>query len=93
MPLVIREHSMVQLGNGQAILGGYRGNRFINSGYGHTRLNGAQTRIYYLTCINRNCKISLLNKVIRDARKMTLVIPIPDNISGCITGGKESLEK
>ena len=83
---------MVQLGNGQAILGGYRGNRFINYGYADTRLNGAQTRIYYLTCANRNCMISLLNKVITEPRRMTLVIPIPDNISGCITGGKQYLK-
>ena len=92
MPSVIREHSMVQLGNGQAILGGYRGNRFINSGFADFRLNGVQTKIYHLTCTSRNCMISLLDKVISDSRKMTLVIPIPDNISGCITGGKESLK-
>ena len=65
---------MVKLGNGQAIIGG--------------RSNGVyQTRIYSLDCLNRNCIISLLNKELQAPRDKFVAIPIPDKMSGCITGG------
>ena len=67
--------SMVRLGKGQAILGG----RVHTEPY--------QTKIYSMTCSNRNCIITLLNKELTVPKKAFVAIPIPDKISGCITGG------
>ena len=67
---------MVRLGKGQAILGG----RTSNGDY--------QAKIYSLTCSNRNCIIAFLNREISVPKYEFLAIPIPDTISGCITGGK-----
>ena len=73
-------HSMVKLGKGQAIIGG--------------RSNGVyQTRIYSLDCLNRNCIISLLNKELQAPRDKFVAIPIPDKMSGCITGGNYNFKK
>ena len=75
MPLPLGDHSMVQLGKGQAILGG--------------RSNGDyQKKIYFLTCFNKYCSFSLLDKELSDPRSSFVAIPIPDEITGCITGGK-----
>ena len=65
---------MVRLGKGQAILGG--------------ESNGVGAKIYSMTCSNRNCIISLLNRELSVPKKDFVAIPIPDTISGCITGGK-----
>ena len=74
MPL--QHHSMVRLGKGQAILGG------MSHG-------GNQAKIYSMTCSNRNCIILLLDRELSDPKDGFVVIPIPDTISGCITGGKK----
>ena len=68
---------MVKLGKGQAILGGYND------------MMVEQTKIYKMTCSNRLCKISSLNKKLSVARGNFMAIPIPDTISGCITSCKE----
>ena len=67
---------MVKLGKGQAILGGVREH------------DSYQNKIYLMTCSNRNCLISLLNRVLSVAKEEFMAIPIPDTMSGCITGGK-----
>ena len=74
MPL--GDHSMVPLGLGQAVIGGWSG--------------GSQTKTYYINCANRNCMISTLIQELSFPRARLVVIPIPDTISGCITGGKIS---
>ena len=72
---------MVRLGKGQAILGG----QSINNVY--------QAKIYSLTCSNRNCIISLLDRELSVPKGYHVAIPIPDTISGCITGGKKTFQK
>ena len=67
---------MVKLGTGQAILGGV------------SDFNSYQNKIYLLTCSNRNCLISLLNRELSVAKEEFMAIPIPDTMSGCVTGGK-----
>ena len=67
---------MVKLGTGQAILGGA------------SEFNSYQNEIYLLTCSNRNCLISLLNRELSVAKEEFMAIPIPDTMSGCVTGGK-----
>ena len=67
---------MVKLGKGQAILGGYDDMNFV------------QNKIYRMTCSNRLCKVSSLNKELSIARGNFMAIPIPDTISGCITSCK-----
>ena len=78
MPLA--KHSMVRLGNGQAILGGMS--------YGVY-----QAKIYSLTCSNRNCSILPLDRELSVPKGWFVAIPIPDTISGCITGGKNYIRK
>ena len=80
LPLPLLDHSMVRLGKGQAILGGYS-----NGNY--------QAMIYSMTCSNRNCIISLLDRELSDPKSDFVAIPIPDTISGCITGGKKYFQK
>ena len=75
LPKPLEFHSMVRLGKGQAILGGWS-----NGDY--------QAKIYSMTCFNSNCIISLLNRELSVPKGLFLAIPIPDTISGCITGGK-----
>ena len=71
---------MVRSGKGQAILGG--------------RSNGVyQAKIYSMTCSNRNCIISLLDRELSVPKYRFVAIPIPDTISGCITGGKKYFQK
>ena len=80
LPLPLYSHSMVRLGKGQAILGGWS--------------NGdLQAKIYSLTCSIRNCIISLLDRELSVPKGMFESIPIPDTISGCITGGKKIFQK
>ena len=66
---------MVRLGNGQTILGGNSNDVY-------------QSKIYLMTCSNWNCIISLLSRELSVARDDFVAIPIPDTISGCVTGGK-----
>ena len=71
---------MVRLGKGQAIIGG--------------QSNGVhQAKIYSMSCSNRNCIILLLNKEISVPNEYFVAIPIPDTITGCITGGKNYFQK
>ena len=70
---------MVRLGKGQAILGGFNGD--------------FQAKIYSMTCSNRNCNISLLNRELSVPKEAFVAIPIPDTISGCMTGGKKYFQK
>ena len=69
------KHAMVQLGNGLAIIGGY--------GIGN------QDKIYLLSCMNINCFIHQLDQALSLPRERFVAIPIPDTLSGCITGGKK----
>ena len=73
-------HAMVQLGNGQAIIGG--------SGDGVV-----QAKINLLKCMNRYCAISTLSQELSVPRYDFLAIPIPDTITGCISGGKKCQKK
>ena len=75
LPIPLVGHSMVKLGKGQAILGGKS-----NGDY--------QAKIYSMTCSNRICVISLLDRKLSVPKRYFVAIPIPDTISGCITGGK-----
>ena len=82
LPMKLNGHSMVKLGNGQTIIGGVTGWQ-----------NNYQNKIYLLTCSNRNCLISLLNRELSVAKENIVAIPIPDTISGCVTGGKQDFRK
>ena len=75
MPVALYGHSMVKLVKGQAILGG--------------KSSDHQAKIYSMTCSNRNCIISLLNRELSVQKAGFVAIPIPDTISGCISGGKK----
>ena len=66
---------MVRLGKGQAILGGKS-----NEGY--------HSKIYSMTCSNRNCIILLLNRELSVPKGIFVAISISDTITGCITKGK-----
>jgi hypothetical protein len=70
---------MVRLGKGQALLGGVSNNVY-------------QTKIYTMTCSNRYCIISLMNRELSVPRKYFVAILIPDQMSGCITGGKNTFQ-
>ena len=72
LPIGLRGHSMVALGLGQAVLGGYS-----SSGY--------QKKIYHITCSEQICMISLLSQELSVPRVNFVAIPIPDSISGCIS--------
>jgi hypothetical protein len=71
---------MVRLIKGQAILGGQS-------------IGDYQAKIYSMSCSNRNCLISLLKRELSVPRGDFVAIPIPDTISGCITGGKNYFQK
>ena len=70
LPLGLASHSMVPLGKGQVIIGGY-GNRTI------------QGKIYYVTCAQRKCKVTKMDQELTIPRSSFVAIPIPDDISGC----------
>ena len=84
LPIPLAIHSMVRLGKGQAILGG----RTYESDY-----KSDQAKIYSMTCSNRNCIISLLERELSVPKGYFVAIPIPDTISGCITDGKNYIKK
>ena len=69
-------HAIVQLGKGQALIGG----GLPNGGY--------QDKIYLFSCMNKDCSIHQLDQVLAMPRLWFVAIPIPDTLSGCITGGK-----
>ena len=69
-------HAMVQLGNALAIIGGYGDGDF-------------QELIHLFSCMNKNCSIHQLDQVLSLPRLWFVAIPIPDTLSGCITGGKK----
>ena len=71
----LNRHAMVQLGNGQAIIGGYGNGIF-------------QDKIYLFSCMNKNYSIHQLDQVLSLPRNSFVAIPISDTLSGCITGGK-----
>jgi hypothetical protein len=75
LPIPLDSISMVRLGKGQAILGGESDGSIFHA------------NIYSMDCSNRNCIISLLNRKLSDPKSSFVAIPIPDTISGCITGG------
>ena len=80
LPKPLEFHSMVRLGKGQAILGGWS-----NGDY--------QAKIYSVGCSDRNCIISLLNRELSVPQGDFMAISIPDTISGCITEGKQHFQK
>ena len=82
--MALLDHSMVRLGKGQALLGG-RSNIF--------QANAVQAKIYSMTCSNSNCIISLLDRELSVRKHSFVAIPIPDTISGCITGGENHFQK
>ena len=47
-----------------------------------------EAKILLMGCYNKNCAISILNKELSVPKGWFVAIPIPDTISGCITGGK-----
>ena len=71
---------MVRLGKGQAILGG-RSNDVYHS------------KIYLMTCSNRDCTILLLNRELSVPNEFFVAISIPDTISGCTTKGRNDFQK
>ena len=81
LPMKLDRHAMVQLGIGQAIIGGF------SHGY------GIQAKIHLLNCMNRNCSISTLNQELSVPRYWFLALPIPDTITGCISQGKKCQKK
>ena len=81
----LERHAMVQLGNGQAIIGG--------SGCDVYSGCNIQAKIHLLRCMNSNCSISTLNQELSVPRQLFLAIPIPDTITGCISGGKRTKKK
>ena len=80
LPIPLQYHSMVPLIHGQAIIGG-------NSGTG-TQIN---EKIYFLTCSNMICTVSTLSQELSVPRHYFVAIPIPDSMSGCISGGKKAI--
>ena len=74
LPTDLKNHEMVPLAGGQVILGG------LSS-------DGVQNKLYYLTSENMDIAISEMSTVLSFARWNFVTIPIPDMISGCITGG------
>ena len=70
---------MVPLGLGQAIIGG------------HGRVDHLlYDKIFFINCASRDCMVSLLDQRLSKFNAHFLAIPVPDSISGCITGGNNS---
>ena len=70
-PLVL--HSMVALGNGQAILGGKDDDNVV------------QSKIYHMKCSQNVWDVITLEKELSIPRTRFLAIPIPDHLSRCIS--------
>ena len=97
MPLPLSHHSMVRIGKGQAILGGSSKSVYFQTDFDPLLDDQASdvyhSKIYSLTCSNRNCIISLLERELSVQKGYFVAIPIPDTISGCITKGKNDFQK
>ena len=72
----LSSHAMVHLGKGQAIIGGAGNGQY-------------QAKIHLLSCMNRECSISILSQELSVPKGDFLAIPIPDTITECISGGKK----
>ena len=75
LPISLYKHSMVNLGLGQAVLGGYNDNVIMN-------------KIYHVTCSQQICKISKLSQELKVPRQSFVAIPVPDSLSGCSSESK-----
>ena len=75
LPIGLEGQSMVPLGLGQAILGGYDKSHF-------------QKSIYFLNCFNRGCIVTTLSKELSNPLSLFAAIPIPDSTARCISRGK-----
>ena len=75
LPIGLSDHSMVALGLGQAVLGGY-----ANAEY--------QKKIYLITRSEQNFIISMLSQELSTPRTYFVAIPIPDSMSGCISNSE-----
>ena len=51
----------------------------------------SQKKIYVINCQRRNCFVSTLTQELSVQRSYSVVIPLPDNLAGCVTGGKETI--
>ena len=69
---------MVPLGLGQAILGGSSGMNY----------DDFETKIYFMTCSNRNCICTPLSKELSVPLSGFVAISIPDLTARCISEGK-----
>ena len=80
LPVALNGHteSTVPLGHGQAILGGL--STYIS-----------QKKIYVINCKNRNCFVSTMIQELSYQRSYFVAIPLPDNLAGCVTRGKETI--
>ena len=78
VPLNGHTESTVPLGHGQAILGGL--STYIS-----------QKKIYVINCKNRNCFVSTMIQELSYQRSYFVAIPLPDNLAGCVTRGKETI--
>ena len=76
LPMGLYRHAMVELGNGQVIIGGYGNGNW-------------QDKIYLFSCKDRSCSIHQLDQVLSLPRTLFVAIPITDTLSGCITGGEK----
>ena len=75
LPVSLSGHSMVNLGLGQAILGGK------HSGY-------ATKKIYFLTCSQEICYVTKLKQELSVSRQDFVAISIQDDVSGCLLESK-----
>ena len=78
---------MVQLGYGQVLFRGVS-DYDVQTGASSNSFHSERNRIFFLTCFSRTCSISMLDQQISLPRSSFVTIPLPDTISGCITGGK-----
>ena len=76
MPIAIGTHSMIPLGFGQAILGG------VGVGVVYSKA------IFHVTCTQLVWRLSTLAQELSVPRSHFVAIPIPDEISGCISESK-----
>ena len=74
VPLI--QHSMVPLGHGQVILGGFGDNNVV------------QSKIYSIKYSQQVWHVTILEKELQIPRGMFMAIPIPDQMSGCISESK-----
>ena len=81
----LSEHSMVPLGLGQAIIGGFGLGQAISGG---KTIKGYTKKIYLLECSQKDCSISKIVPELSIPLGSFVAIPIPDFFSGCISEGK-----